>query len=174
MLYLRSRGSLLTGWKAFWVTNGKELPAQSVSWTYCPFQCFDSKGGNRNKPCLWRKWKEKQTSSLPMQLFFKDTQIIMCLMDLPTQRWAKLVKSSKRSCYPKRASKQVSDENKNNPQGIIWRLTIDPACNLTPDEQRNTTNTKWSPTVAQFMVLSSDLRSHIWHPTSTSTPNWMH
>ena len=100
MLYLMSRGSLLTGRKASWVTNGKELPAQSVLWIYCPFQCFNSKGGKRNNLCLWRKWKKKkQTSSLLMELFFEDTQIIMRIMDFPTQRWAKLVRSPMRSCY---------------------------------------------------------------------------
>jgi hypothetical protein len=43
--------------------------------------------------------KKKMASSIPTELPFEETQIIMCLMDLPTQRWAELVKSSTRSCF---------------------------------------------------------------------------
>ena len=60
---------------------------------------FFSKGGKRNNPYFWREWKEKMASSIPTELPFEETQIIMCLMDLPTQRWAELVKSPTRSCF---------------------------------------------------------------------------
>jgi hypothetical protein len=43
--------------------------------------------------------KKKMASSIPTELPFEETQTIMCLMDLPTQRWAELVKSSTRSCF---------------------------------------------------------------------------
>jgi hypothetical protein len=80
---------------------------------YCPFQCFNPKGGKRNNPISGGDGKKKLTSSIPTELPFEETQIIMWLMDLPTQRWAELVKSSTRSCF--------------NPKGRLSRYS----CTLT-------------------------------------------